>query len=107
MAQNGREDCHCDEGGKGGREDDKSRVLHGHQGGDQECFVANLGKDDHRKGENEGVQRLDERGGTAGEHGNGRCEGHENCERVGLRGCGRNRMWKIMRFIREIGRFLG
>ena len=52
------------------------------------------------------MQRLDERGGTAGKHGNGRCEGRKNRERVALGGCGRNRVWKVMRFIREISRFL-
>ena len=107
MAQHGRENCHCNEGGKGGREDDKPRVLHRHQSSDQKCFVPNLGKDDHREGEDEGVQWLDERGGIAGEHGNGRCKGSKNCKRVALGGCGRNRMWKVMRFIREISRFLG
>ena len=53
------------------------------------------------------MQRLDERGGVAGEHGNGRCEGCENRWRVALGGCGRNRVGKVMRFIWEIGRFLG
>lgn len=78
MAQNGRQDCHRNEGGEGGREDDKSRVLHRHQGSDQKRFVADLGKYDHRKGEDEGMEGLDERGGVPGEHGNGRCEGREN-----------------------------
>lgn len=52
------------------------------------------------------MQRLDERGGIAGEQGNGRGEGCENCKRVALGGCSWNRVWKVMRFIREIGRFL-
>ena len=107
MAQNGRENCHCNQSSKGGRKDDKSRMLHRHQGSDQKRFVANLGKDDHYEGEDERVQRLDEGGRIAGEHGDGRSERREDCKRVALGGCRRNRVWNVMRFIGKVGRFLG
>ena len=55
MTKDCREDSHGDEGCKCGGENDKSRVLHRHQSGNEERFVANLGEDDHRERENKGV----------------------------------------------------
>ena len=52
------------------------------------------------------MQWLDEGGGVAREHRDGRCEGRENCKRVALGGGGRNRVWEVMRFVGEVGRFL-
>ena len=67
VAEDGRENCHGDEGGERGREDDEARVFHCHEGGDQEGFVADLGEDYHCEGEEEGVEGLNKRGGCGGQ----------------------------------------
>lgn len=50
MAENSGEDSHDDQGAESRREHDHPRVFHCHQRSDEECFVADLGKDDHGEG---------------------------------------------------------
>ena len=50
MAQDHGEEGHDDHGREGGREDEKRRVFHGHEGSDEEGLIANFGKDDHSEG---------------------------------------------------------
>lgn len=61
MAEQGREDGHGNERGEGGSEDEHSVVTHCHERSDEEGFVADFGKEDHGKGEDEGVHGLDDR----------------------------------------------
>jgi len=58
VTQDGGEDGHGDERGKGGREDNHAWVTHGHESGDKECLVTNFGEQDHGKRKYEGVEGL-------------------------------------------------
>ena len=60
VTQDGGENGHGDQGGEGRREDEQSRVLHGHERRDQERLVAYLREEDHGQGEEGGMKGLDE-----------------------------------------------
>lgn len=55
MAENGREDRHGNQGRESGREDEQSRMLHGHQGSNEKGLVPDFGNEDHRQREDEGL----------------------------------------------------
>ena len=60
VAEHGREHRHGDQRGESGGEDQQSRVLHRHERRHQEGLVADLREQDHRHGQDQRMQRLDQ-----------------------------------------------
>jgi len=58
VAHDSRKNCHDDQSGVGGREDEESRVSHSHERRNEECFVPNFRDDNHGESEYEGMERL-------------------------------------------------
>ena len=107
MAKDSGKDSHSDESGERGGEDNESGMFHGHESSDKECFIPYFREDDHGEGQDEGMEGLDNRGGSSGgEHRNGVCVGFKNREWIALGDCGRDRRRNIVWLLWEVGRFL-
>jgi hypothetical protein len=58
VAQNSGEYCHDDKCRESGRENEESRMSHGHQRSYEESFISDFREDDHGEGKYEGVEGL-------------------------------------------------